>query len=295
MSALWFFVTLRAVLTAVPMSDAKITWAFGTLGVFSVLYAMTLVLSARSDYWVYAWAIAACTAMIPNFSVLQGVCVVLILGVGLLVRNRVRHITEDDRDAHFFQPLRVAYSLWFTVMALTIAVSFYNTRPTVSATLNVALKREHVVTVMQRIEPLLKSGSPDFSIEQTAEDYILSQIDTEVPAYLRAELVHQQLSAINTKYSTNIQPDDTMADVSYEIVIAFSQKPFGKFGSFADMYSRYFPLISAAGIFFFLQFMFFFLKWGALLVALVLLRIMDRLGVIAYKERTQTVKYPTLS
>ncbi len=294
-SACWYFFTLRAVLPDVRMSDNAIVWGFATLTVFSVWYGVTMILTARSAYWKYAWMIVAVAALIPQVVFLQVIPVGALFAVGMLIRNRVRHIVEDERDTFFFQPLRVAYGFWFTVMALIIAISFYNTRPAVAATLQSALKREHIVAVMQKIEPILKQTSPNFTAEQTVESYILAQIDDQVPAYLRAELVRQQLSALNTKYNTTIEPDDTMADVSYEIVLAFADRPFGSVGSISQYFARYFPIVSAIGIFFTLQFLFFFLKWAVILIALGVLRTMDNLHLITYKERIVTVKYPTIS
>lgn len=294
-SAIWYFLTLRAVLPDVRISDNGIIWGFATLAVFSVLYGVTMVLTARSPHWKYVWLIVACIALIPSLVPSQAIAIGALFAVGMLIRNRVRHVVEDERDTFFFQPLRVAYGFWFTVMAIIVAISFYNTRPAVEATLQSALKREHIVAVMQTIEPILKQTSPDFTIDQTVEAYILAQIDPQVPAYLRAELVRQQLSALNTKYNTNIQPEDTMADVSYEIVLAFAERPFGTSASLSYYFARYFPLVSAIGIFFFLQFLFFFLKWFVIFIALGVLRLMDIGGIITYKERIVTVKYPTLS
>lgn len=294
-SACWFFLTLRAVLPDVRISDNGIVWGFVTLGVFSVVYGVTMILTARSEYWKYAWILVAATALIPHTSLLQAVAILPLFLVGMLIRNRVRHVVEDERDTFFFQPLRVAYGFWFTVIALIVAISFYNTRPEAAATLESALKREHVVAVMQQIEPILKYASPNFTAEQTVEEYILAQIPAEVPAYLRAELVRQQLSQLNTKYNTHLEPEDTMADVSYEIVIAFAERPFGGSASFSYYFAQYFPIVSAVGVFFLLHFIFFFLKWLVVLVGLAALRVMDMTGVITYKERIVTVKYPTLS
>jgi hypothetical protein len=284
-SALFWYV-VSMLLPILSWQSSPLLWTMIVFGIlFAMLWALAVVLVENSFLLIIGAALMSFTGIVWFLDpIFISVCAVLFV-FSVIGIYRTRFTIQNTLGGGLVRPLRKSVPLMVTFVVAVFSTAYYVNNATAEIRLENIMPENIFTTVTEFAAPTIQKIDPSFNASATVAESIINQAKREYP-----DLTKEQETLIVTesikKYSENlkiqIKPSDTYMHVLYATGLSIMHAQ-------TDQYKSYFPKVYAIILFFTLRVLAIPLTWLAIGLAIMLLRIFHRLGIVELRAVPATI------
>lgn len=262
--------------------------------VFLTLYGISIALIPSPSIWNLSWILVSIGGFFVAPTLLTGIVALLFAIVGPIMRYRGRQSLRYGIGKNLYIPLRNAFPTMLTVLALFIALLFPALEPQVPGTLEIVIPEQLFLGALRLTDNKISEQLPAFDADAPFEEYALGFAASELNVDLDSLTKGQQIQIIeeaknNLKEKLNIEIDTkrTLGEILYTGGIS-------RLNEATAPYIRFFPYVTAIGLFLLLRFAFFFVRIIVVLFSAAIIKLLIKFGFARTIAMQHTVSYPTL-
>ena len=297
--AFWF--ALRAYfLSGITVSAIGLTYTPVLLLVivlllaFLVLYGLSVALIPSHSIWNVGWVLISMGGLLVAPTALTAIAALLLVIVGPVMRYRGRQSMRYGIGKNLYIPLRNAFPTMLTILAIFIALIFPALDPPGPESLEVVIPEQLFLGALRITDNSIAEQLPAFDADAPFGEYALGYAASELGLDVEDLTQGQQIQIIKearqnleSKLNIVIDTDRTLGEILYTGGIE-------RLTEATEPYIRFFPYVTAIGLFLLLRFAFFFVRIIVVLLAAAIIKLLIKVGFARTIAIQHTVSYPTL-
>lgn|SRR3989344_476262 len=248
--------------------------------VFTVLWAVVLALFERLSSVVGAWAVVSYGGVAWFQSHVFIIAASLLFFFGIIGFLRARSEMRNTLHGGLWRPLRKGVPIVITFFIVVVASAAYLKAPSSTLTLEEIIPKKFFETALFYTEPVIQSVDPDFARDKTLEEYLKNKILRKAPNASEVEiglLVRETIRERQEVFGSSLSADQVLSDVLYRGSINFLNRT-------VVVVNDYLPIAFAVALFVSLRVLAFPFCWLSILIAIAVLKIFRRFGIVGLRE-----------
>lgn len=286
LSAIVFWLSLSVLLPHLSWTPTPVWWSAVTAAFLMILFWSMAVILVDSAFTIaVAWAVACFSGVVWFLSPVFLGTASLLFVFGIIGFLRTKHEIQNTLHGRLAGPIRKATPLMVTFLVLAFASAAYVKAPTQSFQLKDVFPEyvfEKTITVA---EPVIKKIIPTFGRDVSVGDYALSALpptmDKITPAQ-KDQIKNEFIQKIQQEYGLRFNAEDRLVHVMYLISINFLEREI-------HMYDRFVPVAIAMSLFVTVRLLALPLYLFAIGIAILLLKLLYRAGVVELRAIPATI------
>lgn len=276
-----------------PISSGGVAFGVGLLMAFLFLIALGLVmlLGRVTALWTTLIVLLAGIPLVLYPSRL-GIIASIVLALGLMSdRAHARSALLKNTSENWFVPIKTCFGSMLTGLALVIAIIVLTSSTLPSPSITQLIPTSGVRYALTHIGSV--SGDAKIDPAMTVREYIVSQAEADgVPLSRLApaeqnRIILTSIAQFEAKFNVQITPNETLESAVHRSTVSFLEK-------YSGPYVRFFPYVSAIGLFFSLRFLFIPLRLIVVACIMGIVKLLLKWGVVKQGARQITIYYPEL-
>lgn len=261
---------------------------------FLILYGVSVALIPSQSIWNLSWILISIGGFLVAPTLLTGIAAMLLAIVGPIMRYRGRQSLRYGIGKNLYIPLRNAFPTMLTVLALFIALLFPALEPRVPGSLEVIIPEQLFLGALRLTDNTISEQLPAFDADAPFGEYALefaaSELNVDPESFTQGQkiqIIAEAKRNLEKKLDIVIDIERTLGEILYTGGI-------GRLNQATAPYIRFFPYVTAIGLFLLLRFAFFFVRILVVLFSAALIKLLIKSGFARTIAMQHTVSYPTL-